>query len=114
MPRLNGAELRRQCEVRDLTLSMLAQRAGLRRETNSRAANGHLVTEQTLQRIAAVLRRIPVLERDPISAALVAAPASGADQAVPPTNTKARDASTSSRARRNGHRAPGHRVPAEL
>jgi transcriptional regulator with XRE-family HTH domain len=106
---VNGSALRRECEARDLTLTQLARLAGLRRETLSRAVAGRRVTENTLQRIAAVLRRVPVLERDPISASLIA------DAAVPatPVQTKARGGITSSRPQRSHGRAR-ERVPADV
>lgn len=107
---MNGAALRRECEARDLTLTQLARLAGLRRETLSRAVAGRRVTENTLQRIAAVLRRVPVLERDPISASLIADTAA---QAVPPATTKSGGGLAAARAQRSYGRARD-RVPADV
>lgn len=56
---VKGDVLRRQCIVRGVDFDQLARLAGLRRETISKAANGHTVSMDTVNRIAAALERLP-------------------------------------------------------
>lgn len=58
---VKGDVLRRQCILRGVDFDQLARLAGLRRETISKAANGHTVSMDTVNRIAAALERLPEL-----------------------------------------------------